>query len=401
MQTKNNGDLNAFILAYLPSLNNAVLRGELSPESFLDAIREPVSKLVSASELERSRDGARMLLGQFGMLLNSAERHIQAAGAAPGAALAQFTGADSALLHLGKVGQHPPRDSAYTYWMWNRAGYSFTGDRQEHLFQETVISIVEGVDDISRLLRFVASTPLTSPDSIRYMKTAVELQEVNHHLLGNLAKHDPAMRAPVFSGYFFTYNMRTWLTSFPVGGTVWPGTSAANFAEFWESDLRLTAQEFYRTYIEGRIHTVPDEEQSRVRTVMMEATIEDRILSKLGINGTQALTLDDATIHGLIHVAGISEFLAVLDRYVTITTNWTRAHVALVGKKLDETARAGTHVTGKVVVDPNRGTGGGDWRKELADIFGMRANPTILLHLFKINRQISSHQPEGVCNEQA
>lgn len=392
----------AFLLGDLPGLNNAVLRGDLSLQAFLDRVHAPVAALmVEAARPGIDRDGARLLLQQLGMFLSSAERHAQAAGQPPGAAVARFAGVDASLDHLGRVADHPPRDSAYTYWIWNQAGYTFTGDPQERLFAQTVAGTVESVEGACRSLRFVASpaTPLASPDVVRYMEQAADLQELSYRLLATLGKHEGATRAPTFSGEFFTFNFRTWLTTWPVAGRKWEGPSAANFGAFWEADVRLIpTPPFYRHYVEGRLHTLPGEERSRVRAAMSAATVEDRILTCLGIDAARALVLDDATLDRLVRTAGISAFLTALDRYVAITTRWTKVHLALVKKKLEEPANAAAHLADRLPVDPNLGTGGGDWRKELLQILEMRANPPVLLQLFRVNRRANpagGGQPDG------
>src|SRR6266478_3325160 len=136
-----------FIQQTLPSLNSDVETGRLTPDDLLAKIKPYIDALKNGSlqnKASLTRDEARYILQLLGFLISSLERHFRVNGSPPGEVIAQ-TDCDLVLTTLASIAEHPPRDTHYTYWLWNTGTppMTFTEDTEEHYFNLAVIKTHE------------------------------------------------------------------------------------------------------------------------------------------------------------------------------------------------------------------------------------------------------------------
>ena len=206
-----------------------------------------------------SRWEARKLIQLAGFLVSSVERHFQAAGAAPGSGLSRLPGVDHMLRELARVAQHPPRDSHYTYWLWNTGGdkpLTFTGDPQEVFFQRAVC-VTDWLHNAScDAVRPICQgyIPVASNDAATALHQAAQNTVTLHrHFQAFMEKDavEPTRRS--MEPWFFMTRMRTYLPTYPIQGESWGGVNAANLAAQMQIDYLIgTIDEKYTDIVQGR-----------------------------------------------------------------------------------------------------------------------------------------------------
>ena len=383
--------MNGFLVTRLPVLNEAVLARRLSLSAFVDWVRPEAEKIVADSHRVLTRAQARDLLQELAMIVASAERHYQSNGEEPGFAV-QLLGVDNALMRLGAIADHPPRDSAYSYWTWHPMTLAFTRDSREKLFASIVNSTVQQMDVVAGRMRSVSmiTTQLSDPEVVLHAHGTAEILALVARSLNPLARKAPD-GSDLFSAKYFATEFRTWLAPWVVGNRKWDGPSAANFAAFFETDLRLApASRFYSDYVQRRLETLPGEERRRVSQAFSEPTLEDRVLVELGQTRASLETMSDETVADIVIEKRVAPFLTAVARGSDALQRWTKIHLALVHKSLAEPAVAGG--VSDLTVAMSKGTGGGEWREELPAILKMRRGHRTLERLFDIARGIEGQR---------
>jgi|CXWL01.1.fsa_nt_gi hypothetical protein len=365
---------------HLPYLNERTFRNFMSLEEFLVAIMPFAHDIIEAAQHCDTERDARARLLELAMVVLSAERHGQAAGQPKGSALSRLNGAEDTLVRLGAKGDHPPTMSADLFWLFNTR-YSFTTNPEERLFADVVRDTVACFETISSNLAIAAERwgTVSVRERTEALDRAAAAAETACKLLSKLAS---------FSGPFFTFEFRTFLVGLPIKGKDWDGPSAANFAPVMVSDVTLTAAtKFYFKYIQGRMGTLPGEGRTRVSEALFGETV-DAAIHRIVFSGSSSST-EEPAIDSAILATGSIELLLALDRYVEALGRWSKIHLALVRKKLEEPAAAGLAANKTPdAVSADRGTGGGDWREELKRIMNERINPGGLRPLIESARRL-------------
>ncbi|MFZ4583876.1 MAG: monodechloroaminopyrrolnitrin synthase PrnB family protein [Acidimicrobiia bacterium] len=227
-------------------------------------------------ELEADR---RDLMRFVGFGVSSLESHAQRRRSAPGAALDALEAGEFIQL-LGDSLGHVPRDSLYTYCLWNTGDgrIAFTRDQQEDLFVDVVAVSLAHIEAAIRTidLALMAHSLSVLPDVAELLnKSASELSSARlqfSRFRGSLTKE------------FFLGELRQYNVPWVIGGREWHAPTAADSAAQIELDLLCGFRsDEYMEHVNSRAEylTRADREQvelmigndARSLTEMIRATI--------------------------------------------------------------------------------------------------------------------------------
>lgn len=188
-------ELRRWVKTDLPKLNKRVLDKQLLYEDF----RRIVANLLSNFPIEAdfTMGQARSALQYLGFIMSSMERHSQDLKNEPGAAVVSLGPEINLLLQkLEKIAQHPPRDSVYSWCVWNRSAdvdgsLTFTGDHQELLFIDIVNESFFAGDEAAELIRQVAMSeePVGSETRLRHSQRHIHQKAHRHTLHRNFSDY--------------------------------------------------------------------------------------------------------------------------------------------------------------------------------------------------------------------
>ena len=237
----------AFARRQLPVLNEKVLNRSLNPDRFIEnaiPVLLPFSEALFGSSSRWIRlfqqpariigipceEQAREALRVLGFIIDSAERHAQARGDAPGAALLAMRQTATVMTILGYIAGTVPRSTAYTVWTGNpqESAIRFTNDPGEAAFHEAVVTIDALHGKTAAALRFVALLD-ERPDSEAGIEVLTRANDFQRDVLAaykKLAAKDES-GGHVLTPRFFTTVFRTFLPTYPIDGTIFSGPNAA------------------------------------------------------------------------------------------------------------------------------------------------------------------------------
>jgi hypothetical protein len=346
----------------LSKLNNEIDAGSAKPDAlvaaFLPLLREVQEKIGS---LIRTRDEALMLIQLLGFWISSIERHSQRY-APPGSGIAQLPGAEDILAELGQIAKHLPRDSHVTYWIKNDTDtpLTFTGDRQEVNFNRAVNGINRSRIESNNALRDICRGDilLTSATALAALESATKNEWDILKLYQALWKHDTGGITPVF----FMKQMRTYLTSYPIKGTLWSGANAANLPSQMQFDyLYGTVNVEYVHTVESRWRYLTPEDQEALKTDMSLPSVTERVLEHLGLTAQDVEKMSMYALAAHIAFAPIAAQTALIpySKLFKAIHQATAYHFGLIKSHLIDAAKKLTpEEKAQLSVSPERGTGG-------------------------------------------
>ncbi len=334
----------AFIQQTLPSLNSDVETGRLTPDDLLAKIRPYIDALKNGSQQNKAslaRDEARYILQLFGFLISSLERHFRVIGSRPGEIIAQ-TDCDLVLTTLANIAEHPPRDTHYTYWLWNTRTppLTFTEDIQEHYFNLAVMKTHELHSESNDGLRRICTGEwmLESNEATNAIEKATSnTSDLRGCYLEFFKKMTPQ---------FFMTRMRTYLLPYPVGGDVWSGVNAANLAAQMQMDYLVGtfAADFYLPIVKSRKRYLTKEDRDSLSSDIKAPSLASHFFQRMKADPTASLrnTTPLAAFNDLVKIVGLCS-----------ATHWSLIFNYLIkpAATMSQTALA------KLPVSPKAGTG--------------------------------------------
>lgn len=370
----------------LPALNTAIELKRL-PASVLIAHSIPVvTKAVTEARTRMGhmdRAAALEYLQLLGFVISSVERHSQAGGNEPGKGLAQLGALDDMLIGLGRIAQHPPRDSDTTYWYRNRQGLlSYTGDSQERHFNFIVNLQREVQREACRLLRPICTLeiPIASPEAVNSMHQAADGLERMVEGYRSFTEQGPGGEWR-FSPGFFMRSMRTYLLPYPVGGEMWAGPNAANLAANMELDyLAGLTEPWYAEVVQSRWRYLTGEDQLELKASMRCVSVTERMIQALGLNADFILNNETETLAQIFgnSQVNVKEILCAYYLLMAPITQGTGVHFRLIKDYLIRNSASLTpEERNSLPVDPGHGTGGMGHKKTLAIMAMRRKHPVV------------------------
>jgi len=378
--------LREFVRQKLPSLNTAI-ELKRSPLGVLVALALPIVTDAVAEAYARigrmDRAAALEYLQLLGFVISSVERHSQAAGNKPGEGKAQLGLLDDLLINLGRIAQHPPRDTDTTYWYRNRqALLSFTGDAQEAQFNSIVNLQREAQRMACRLLRPICSqeVPVSSPEAADAVRQAADSLE--RIVEGYRTFTDPGPGGTWrFSPDFFMRSMRTYLVSYRVGGEIWAGPNAANLAANMELDyLAGVTEPWYAEVVQSRWRYLIWEDQLELETDMKSVSLTERMIQALGLNASFILNTETETLAQCFanSPVNVKQMLCAYYLLMAPITQGTGVHFRLIKDYLIRNSASLTPEEQKSLpVNPGHGTGGMGHDKTHAIMEMRRKHPVV------------------------
>lgn len=357
--------LTHFIQNELPRLNSAIEAGTADPKALVIRLRPllgAIRREMVTSPVPLNRKPARKLLQLLGFAISSVERHVQATGERPGVGKDMLGPLDDLLIALGRIGEHPPRDTDTTYWYLNRdCRLSFTGDSQEAHFNRVVNLQRQVQGNACSLLRPICDRVIEahSPDGVQSMLEAAE--ELQRLIAGYRSFIKPADGGYSFSPDFFMTRMRTYLVGYPVGGELWSGPNAANLAANMSLDyLTGVTAPWYAEVVLSRWRYLVKEDQNELIIDMARSSVTDQVAQALELSSDAILKVghQDLARYIATQPAGIQRMLTAFAALVDPVVHATGIHFRLIHEYLIQNAKKLTDKEYDALpIKPTKGTG--------------------------------------------
>lgn len=395
--------LRGWVERALPALNNATEAGSLGPGDVLVAVKYNTKNLIAAfgnSAGGLSRTTARTILQPLFFCMSSIERHYQANGAAQGYGLQQLRPLTNLVQKLATVADHIPRDSVYSYWLWNRTPpvLTFTGDDQERFFSAAVVR----TDDLNlatcALLRPICTgdLPVFTPEAIRAMEHATTNMLGIKGLYNSFMVVDPLLGRRPIEPEFFALRMRSYLTTYPVGGQLWSGVNAGNLCSQIQADYLIgTVTDWYAKEVVPRRwpYLIPNDRRA-LEQDMAQPSIFDRIVQGLGSSYTRLTSHHSLLAQRLTVVRGAQSALDAYGRLVQANASQSATHYGLIINFLQKIeSKLAQNGEKHLLVSTKAGTGGmpHDMTRQIME---MRRNHPTISPLLNAARTISTETKE-------
>lgn len=372
--------LREFVKDRLPGLNTAI-ELKRSPLGVLLAHAQIlVTEAIAEARAQRAHiDQALALeyLQLLGFVVSSVERHSQSAGNKPGEGKSQLGGLDDMLIDLGRIAQHPPRDTDTTYWYRNRHGVlSFTGDPQETHFN-TIVNLQRDEQQAAcRLLRPICTMSMSasSPEAVDTIRQAAHGLERIVEGYRSFTEPGPG-GVSRFSPDFFMRSMRTYLVSYEVGGEMWAGPNAANLAANMGLDyLAGVTAPWYEEVVQSRWRYLIRKDQVELEADMKCVSLTEHMIQILGLDTNFIINTDTETLAKRIAIssANVKQTLCAYYLLMAPITQGAGVHFRLIKDYLIRNSASLTaEENKKLPVNPGHGTGGMGHDKT-RDIMAMR-----------------------------
>lgn len=360
-------ELKEWVRKEIPKINNSIDQQELPPEALVSAFRPWIIRILQEVDpIMLSKDDARLAIQVIGFGVGSVERHFQTAREPAGTGLAQFGRLGDFLLATAIVAEHPPRDSHYTYWLWNNdtIPLTFTGDPQEIFFNRAVNHTHELHTISCNQLRPISEGQISvmAPDAMKIITTVTHNTTVLHEHFRSFMLKDKASGSRSMEPHFFMTQMRTYLPTYPINGVDWSGVNAANLAAQMQIDFLIgTTVEDYEKTVRARFKFLTRDDRTSLESDMALPSLLDLFLRQIGLTRTDLNGLESTTLTSLITTQPMAfqRNLACYMDLVHACSRLTSIHWALIQNYL---VKASAQLTFKerdrLAVAPDRGTGG-------------------------------------------
>ncbi len=369
----------------LPLINGQIEAGYQAPATLEVALTEWIRPLpIDSADFICDRWEARQLIQLLAFGISSLEKHLRERGEPAGVVFQRIPEAEFLLAYLAEMACHPPRDSHYTYWLWNTEVpmLSFTGDPQENYFNDAV-NITHHLQSVSfELLAPICegTLSLTHPTAIEALRQAAHNTEVIYEAYrGFMSKDEQGHRR--MEPDFFMKRMRTYLPTYPIQETEWSGVNAANLAVQMGMDYRIgTVKPDYRETVQARMMYLTQEDQQLIATTLELPSLADIFYQRLRIHPVQIGELSQAALKPILQSqpAALHTALSAYADLVMAAARLTSMHWALIQNYLIKPAQHLTEVERRhMAVDPHAGTGGSDHQKTAAIMHMRREHPAV------------------------
>jgi hypothetical protein len=313
-----------------------------------------------------TRDEARAWLQLIGFGVSSLEKHCQELQMPAGVGLAKFLGLENFLVRLGQIAQHPPRDSHYTYWLWNEALplLTFTGDEQELVFQKEVKQSHYLHTASCNALRPICNgeVSFTSKSTVEALQFATDNTQTLLKGFRSFMARIPPDGHRSLEPKFFMMRLRTYLPTYPIQGVTWGGVNAANLAAQMQIDfLTGTVTRTYREVVEKRFQYLTDEDRVELRADMGVSSLKDLLLDQLGLSDemVEGMKIADLTNWLINQPEAIQSILSAYAQLVKVAGQLTAFHWSLIQNYLVKAAdNLSPTERANLAVKPESGTGG-------------------------------------------
>lgn len=378
----------------LPAWNCSIERDNSIATDLIHELNKWVSLLYQQGVCEFSalkQNDARLLIQLLGFAVSSVERHTQSSGMQPGEGLAKLVYAEEIMGKLSRIAHHPPRDSHYTYWLWNsqKDPLTFTGNSQEVFFNRVVNQTEIFHSDSCNNLRQLCENKINvcSP-------TAIDAMIASEQNMLNLWREFRAFMDPTenldrrnVEPLFFMTRMRTYLTAYPIQGEMWSGVNAANLASQMQIDYLIgTVSYKYRNVIKDRMRYLTVEDQNLLLSDTKLPSVADCLIKEIGLTPMRIQHWDEQSL--VSHIgAQPSTTLTALNAYkrlVLAAAKLSAMHWALIQNYLVKPANElDQHKHRNLAVKPDAGTGG-KTHKETKAIMEMRRRHPLIGKLINV-----------------
>lgn len=364
-----------WLIEDMPTINGAILKGQQEPEILHGTIQNFVDTVPSLDKL--NQEEKKQVIQFLGFAISSLERHTQDQGAKPGEAFATLKGAEPLLIELGKQTGHPPRDSLYTFGLWNRAPNSitFSGDPQEELFIDVINNSIDNLEIAGDSIRPIArgQIAIDNPRAIDAITEASHnIDLARQQFLRYLAK-DPQTGQPAFTPAFFRDVMRQYNCNWTIDGEMWGPPTAANAVDQFQLDFIMgTVNPQYEAHLRERFKYFTAADQEDLSRDMKGQSILGVIRDTLHVTGSQLETMSQEEVAQLLRKQPeqtrqfIGQFVKLADKIGTLTAlHWTLISNYLIKPNREEEAQR------RGAVDNTKGGSGMEF-PELQEIRDMR-----------------------------
>lgn len=294
-------------------------------------------------------------------------------------------GIDTLLVALSQVAQHLPRDSHYTYWLWNdgREPLTFTGDPQEVFFNRAVNNTdrlhTASCDAIRPICE--GSMNVTSSNALAAIEHATRnTMELVKHYRSFMSKDETLGRRSM-EPWFFMTRMRTYLPTYPIQGTIWEGVNAANVASQMQLDYLIgNINQGYAKTVQMRSRFLTEEDRNALDGDMKLPSVFDVLGRTMRLTRADVESLDEEALSKHVNQQS-SELHKVLAGYKGLfnaAAQLTAIHWALIQNYLVKPAASLTEEEkSKMAVPPDHGTGGKTHAQTEAIMKMRREDPAI------------------------
>lgn len=419
------GPTRGWVAHRLPQLNSDIERGIDTIETLVTEVSLIVvaaTDIVERIGYQLSVNDARSILQLVGFGISSVESHMQSIGNEPGTGIQRIPGADALLARLGVLGKHPPRDSHYTYWKLNQPPdpLTFTGDRQEVLFNERVNLTIQLHADSCTILRLIvlgiyrledAATEnglAIVADNHRRLKQAfggfmekIQLDDLGGRLLVAERRSHPdpdvCFEDRGMEPAFFMTRMRVYLPTYPVAGVTWEGVNAANIPEQMALDYLLgTVLDWYGDVCRDRSRFLTCEDKEDLQSAMDGPSLLGLVLSASSITAEECETMPVDALARRINLVSpaLKRTLVAFADVVEAAGDLSALHWSLINHYLIAAAkRLPDERRRSLAVAPDEGTGRMAM-KGVQDIFHMRKRHPHAAKLVAAVRSTNPRHPQ-------
>lgn len=267
----------------------------------LEQLSYQVSNFISrikCIEFE-DEDFSRYILYLLGFLLSSIERHSQMSGKSPGDAIKNINNLTKLLVELAEVANHPPRDTIYSFSLWNtKDSLTFTGDEQEKFFIEVVADSTECL--YSAVNIYESMRKGIDQENINSLLGILDkIVETGNHFRRFLKKNEKG-ELPI-SPNFFLEVLRQYNCSWVINDEIWEGPTAANCVPYICLDYILgVSNNKYNSYINSKCKYFTREDQELLDRVKSSKNLFTRITDFLFDNRVDLIKVEDSELREVI-----------------------------------------------------------------------------------------------------
>ncbi|MBJ7402126.1 MAG: hypothetical protein JHD07_01990 [Bradyrhizobium sp.] len=379
-------DLDRFVRSELPRINSAIEAGTATVADLMTATRVLVRAQQHAiPRAYEDRQLAAEITRQLGFIAASIERHAQAVKAPPGDGLLSVSGFTEVLCAwAGAAGLSPMLDYD-GYWLRNRhAPLTFTGEREELVFNELVNRTVDVAASIMRLLNDLRTgvVAFDNPGTVTELNIqALKLISLYEAYRDLGRKNDAGTM--IFSPAFFM-RMRQYLLSFPIAGVVHDGPNATFSPNQARIDVAFgISTRDYQGTLATRLPKMTPAHRELMVTEMALPSIADAVVAILDLPSdwpkmAPAEIFSQARERGATFV----ETMTALKRLLAAQIQLSNVHFGRISTHLTKPSAALTPAQADAMpVKPTGGVGGNDVA-HTREIVDMRKTHPVVSVLF-------------------
>jgi len=253
-----------------------------------------VDAIAFAARGVRDPELAMRLLQLLAFAVSSAERHVQAAGAAPGSGV-NVLAAAPVLVYLGEIAEHLPRDSHYTYWLQNDSGtpLTFTGSSSEARLIRILCEMHHLQSVSAAMLRPICAgeTRITERRAIDDIELAAEHHDRIVVLLHSMLAPSPQRNGTSFE--LFAKMLKSYFVDYPIGMQTYLGPDPANMPAAIEMEMLIGPDEGRREAAQQRMPFLMRDDRTRIESAIQQPSLMMRVLDAADLNEDVLSTMSE------------------------------------------------------------------------------------------------------------